>query len=352
MKPIKLILLFILRLLGVFYLFRKLTTGQTTILCYHAGAYGDEWQFNGKLFMRASTFKARMDWLQQNNFEFISLDEATSVRTSSRRGRVTITFDDGWLSTCTDLVPVLQLYQAPSVLYLSTQQFLSNLPVSGVLLRYLRKKAQTHVISNTLLPAELGRNQPFESEQEVDAYTKKIELWIQSTKPTKADVYDLFESIAASVGVSTKILDVRRGRFESASLSDLQAANSAACQIELHGHVHKYPVNDPTAFQLDLQICSEIIESLGFPKPKHYCYPSGRHDAAASGVLSKLNIDSATTCLPGPIKSQELRNPHYLPRFLDGEDVHPLEFEAELSGLTPALRRLVRAIRHSSERRI
>ncbi|MEJ6008252.1 polysaccharide deacetylase family protein [Paucibacter sp. AS339] len=344
----KIFFLFLLHHTGIFYLFRKLSASQTTILCYHAGSYGDEWQFNGNLFMRASTFNARMNWLKLKNFEFISLAEATSTRATGKRNRVTITFDDGWLSTCTDLIPILQFHQAPSTLYLSTQQFLSNRPITGVLLRYMRKKTQTRMISNAILPAELGKDQPFESDQEIDAYAKKIELWIENTKPTKAQVYDLFEAIAASIGISSDTLDIRRGRFEFASLRDLQTARLAGCQIELHGHIHKYPVNDPTAFQLDLQICSEIIESLGFPKPKHYCYPSGRHDSAASGVLSSLKIDTATTCLPGQIRSQELSRLHYLPRFLDGEGVHPLEFEAELSGLTPALRRLVKLFKAES----
>jgi len=54
-----------------------------------------------------------------------------------------------------------------------------------------------------------------------------------------------------------------------------------------------------------------------------------------------LEIDSATTCIPGLIESTQGNRKYYLPRFLDGENVHMLEFEAEMSGFSYVLRRAV-----------
>ena len=58
--------------------------------------------------------------------------------------------------------------------------------------------------------------------------------------------------------------------------------------------------------------------------------------------MSNLGIVSATTCHAGLLNLKSKNACYYLPRFLDGENVHMLEFEAEMSGFAEILRRLAR----------
>jgi hypothetical protein len=73
---------------------------------------------------------------------------------------------------------------------------------------------------------------------------------------------------------------------------------------------------------------------------RHLCYPSGIWSEEQWQTLQSLDIRSATTCDRGfNSRSTPLLA---LKRFLDSEHLSQVEFEAELSGFTPTLRRLLR----------
>jgi hypothetical protein len=55
-------------------------------------------------------------------------------------------------------------------------------------------------------------------------------------------------------------------------------------------------------------------------------------------VFEKLGIKSATTCEPGLVDQHT--NPFFMPRFLDGENIDQIVFEAELCGVGHFLRKI------------
>ncbi|WP_448565135.1 hypothetical protein [Thalassotalea ganghwensis] len=60
----------------------------------------------------------------------------------------------------------------------------------------------------------------------------------------------------------------------------------------------------------------------------HFCYPSGEYYSTQLPWLRNTNISTATTVFPGMLtKETDLLQ---IPRFLDGEDVSQIEFEAAL----------------------
>ena len=71
----------------------------------------------------------------------------------------------------------------------------------------------------------------------------------------------------------------------------------------------------------------------------HFCYPSGVYEAAHLPLLAKYQVATATTTQIG--LHRQGSDPLQIRRILDGEDVHPLELEAELSGFSALLRRLL-----------
>ena len=90
----------------------------------------------------------------------------------------------------------------------------------------------------------------------------------------------------------------------------------------------------------DFTTCPTALERITGRPARHFCYPSGRTDPAHLAALKKADVRSATTCEPRlATRTDPLL---LLPRVLDSEDVSPIEFEAELSGLGDRLRRIRR----------
>lgn len=341
-KQLKLSFLRAARMFGVFRLFRSLTQSQLRILCYHGGAIGDESEYNGKLFFSRNTFEQRMKWLRDNGFNVVSLDDAIDSAGGKRASpplATVITFDDGWYSTGSELLPVLDQLAMPSTLYLCTSHVLEGTPVADVTARYIIWKSPRKAIKLHGYGGAVDGQYDLATAQVREQLGRKVAVWIEGFGTDKTAVTDAIERFATEMQVSAAELQLGSRRFQYMTGEELRALAAQGCAVELHGHVHRYPKGDPAALAEDLRLCSGAIQSLGLPLPKHYCYPSGSFDADAPRTLSAHGVVSATTCIPGLISSADSEQVYFLPRFLDGRDVEMLEFEAEMSGLSEFLRR-------------
>lgn len=344
-NKIKLTVFLLARTLGLFAACRRLTRHKVRILCYHGGCLGDESSYNPKLFCSSAMLIERMQWLKKKGFALVSLTEAAaSARQPApqRRALTTaITFDDGWYSTARELVPILGKLGIPSTLYLCTSHYTEGWAILSVAVRYLiwksgLKSAQLHGLGRADGSVALGS-----PVQRNEAANRIVEV-IDGGPPDRESKHAMLEQLASCLKVATSTLDLATRRFEYVNEAELLALAGHGCAVELHGHVHNYPTGNPVAFEADLRQCSDTIIAAGLPRPTHYCYPSGNFDAAASTVLDRLGIVTGTTCLPGMITQADATQSHYLPRFLDGESIAMLEFEAEMSGFSELLRNLLR----------
>lgn len=343
-NTIKLAVFHLARGLGLFRLSRRLTAGRVRILCYHGGAIGDESRYNPKLFSSAALLEQRMAWLQRAGFHLVPLDEAvrSAAATGPRAALTTaITFDDGWYSTASELVPVLGRRQIPSTLYLCTSHYLEGWAIASVTVRYLLWKSGLTRASLRGIGPDVDGEADLSSPALRNATANRIVAAIERSEATRATRHALLEQLAACLRLSPEQLGLATRRFEYMNEQELLALPAQGCSIELHGHVHQYPAGQPAAFTKDLQRCSDTIVAAGLPTPAHYCYPSGNFDAAASPALAAMGVRSGTTCLPGLVGHASPVECHYLPRFLDGESIAMVEFEAEMSGFSELLRTLV-----------
>lgn len=343
----KVALLFMARSVGLFALARTLTRHDLRILCYHGGAIGDEPGYNPKLFCSAATLRARMAWMRKQGFRMLTLDEAVgrSGTVPATTGlAVAITFDDGWYSSVSELVPVLAEMGMPSTLYVSTEQYLKGGPVLGVTLRYMLWKAGVAFVTLDG-HGEADGHYDLHREGSASHLVNAVARHIGQTTGTRDEVCAALERFGACIGLDSADLRLDTRRFDYVTADELAYLPASGCQVELHGHVHRYPNGNPRAFADDLQSCDDAIVAAGLPLPRHYCYPSGSFDDAAAKVLERMGIRSATTCLSGLARKGVSR--YYLPRFLDGEDVHAIEFEAEMSGLLDLARRGLAMVRRA-----
>lgn len=346
----KIAVLFVARTLGLFALSRHVTRSELRILCYHGGAIGDESGYNPKLFCSADTLRVRMQWMKRHGFHFVTLDSGVAqqaVPGAKAPLRTVVTFDDGWYSTASELVPVLTEMQIPSTLYLSTENFLEAWPILNVTVRYLIWKAGRHAVTLQGWGDELDGGYDLAQAAERERLAHGIVKAIGRSAGGREQVCAALDRFAACLGVSASALGLESRRFDYVTPQELLDIAGQGCSIELHGHVHEYPKGKPLQLIDDLRKCEETIVGMGLPRPRHYCYPSGSFGPEATDALTELGVLSATTCIPGFVTESTGSRRHYLPRFLDGEDVHPLEFEAEMSGFSELMRNCLRFVRRS-----
>ena len=134
--------LYALRACGAFRLAQYLTRSRLRILCYHGFAIGDEADLLPLMFMRATTFERRMSLIAQRGLRVVTLDRAVELLRSSQvsRAETVITLDDGWATTLSVGVPILQRYGFPASVYVTTQHLGSDCRVFNVALNYMIRK--------------------------------------------------------------------------------------------------------------------------------------------------------------------------------------------------------------------
>lgn len=333
------------RTLGLFKVSRYLTRSKLRILCYHGGAIGDESQFNPKLFCSAKTLDTRMQWMKAHGFQFVTLEDGVkdgSCPSVKAPLRTVVTFDDGWYSTAQELLPVLFKLQIPSTLYLSTDSFLRGWPIFNVVVRYTIWKAGQRSVTINGWGSEIDGEYDLRNSRDRYRLSGGVVAAIAASSSSRDEVYAALNRFAEDLGLDATTLQLDSRRFDYVTKEELLEIAKQGCSIELHGHNHSYPKDKPAQFAKDLRLCANTIVEMGLPEPRHYCYPSGSFDAQATITLTALGVVSATTCVPGLTNQVDDEHRHYLPRFLDGEDVHHLEFESEMSGFSELIRSATR----------
>lgn len=346
MKSVKLVVLFLLRTIGLFAFARYVTRYKLRILCYHGGQIGDEGRYNPLLFGSPHLIDKRLSWLLARGFTPLSIDSLDSEASiSSIEGKklpIIVTADDGWYSTISCVIEVCRRHSFPICVYVSTRQLLSGLPVVPVVLGYLLWKSRVETFNAR--ESQALSNIFGDKVYDLRVASERSELLrhaidrMQVSGVSRKELVDLLESFASVLHVQAKELDLASRRFDYMTLEELKSQKALGCNFQLHGHVHHYPLGDPSTLEADVLACQNVLHEIGSHAPWHYCYPSGSFDENAVGVFNRVGVVTATTCYPGLVKLSELGSKMYLPRFLDGENVSQIEFEAEMSGVMSALR--------------
>jgi len=338
----KRLVLHAMKMSGLFALGRMLTRDAYRILCYHGGSIGDEHLYNPKLFCTTGQLAQRLEWLQRKGFVPCSLDDVARHAAEPRRKGipVALTLDDGWYSSGALLIPVMQQYQHTPVVYLASKVYTEGTPVIDVTIRYAIWKAKRETVRLSGFGPQLDGEYDLAREDVRHKLAEAAEMWLRSSFPLSPDIQREIERFGAAIGVTREMLNMDTRRFHFMRDSELRAGASKRMAVESHGHEHRYFPGEAERNLADIEACREHVMAAGFPAPTHYCYPSGEYDERAHETLRKAGIVSATTCVPGLIRTVDERSRYYLPRFLDGGDVSMIEFEAEMSGILEWMRNM------------
>lgn len=305
--PLKQAVLTVAHRIGLSAAARRATAGQLRILCYHGLWLTPGYAFGDCTFISPEQFERRMIRLKRSGLPVLPLDEAVERlgRGDLPEAAVTITIDDGWVSTFTHMLPVLEAVELPATLYATTWYAGRDLPVVNVAVDYLRSAA--------------GR-----SGAEGAAKTAEIEALPVDQRLAALKAY------GREAGVDEAWLEHRQ--FHIMSAEELGEAKRRGLDIQLHSHRHIDVEAEIDALSREVEenraFLTRAVGDLPFT---HFCYPSGTYHPRAPSLLAASGVRSATSCEEG--LNAPGADPLALRRLLDGRRVSDAEFDAYLSGM-------------------
>ena len=305
--------------LGMFALAKRSSAKRLRILCYHGLWTTPGFQYGDKLFMTPDLFERRMTRLKRSGYPVLGLDEAVDALAEDRLPdqAVVITIDDGWASTYTHMLPVLEGLGLPATVYVTSWYAGRDLPVVNKAVDYLN--------------ARMGRNslKARSTAAAIDA------LPLEQRAPALRD-------LSASLRAPMTWWETRQFHL----MTQAEVGDMARRGVDVQLHTHRHDASPATLERELIENREQLAAWTGLPQShfRHFCYPSGEFHPDAEPVLERLGIRSATLTEQGT--NPPGTNPLRLKRFLDGRSVSDAEFDAYLSGALDTLDAAVARVRH------
>lgn len=323
---------------GLFHLTRYLYRHKLQILCYHGFSTDDESEFRPKLFITPATFEHRLKQIKQYGFQVLDLDEAVRKLQSGQLPdrALVMTIDDGFYNVAAIAADLIDQYELPATLYLTTYYAQKGTPIFRLAVQYLFWK--THRTTIVIEESLWNNDCPLQINLE-NAAEKEHIIWevirFGETHCNEPERVALTTKLAALLGIDyQRIIDSRI--LSLMSLEEARALAAKHIDVQLHTHRHVFSATDEAAAKKEIRDNLAVLSSVCDKPPVHFCYPSGEWDKQQWPWLAELGIRSATTCLPGlNSKNTPVLG---LTRFLDGENISNIVFKAELFGFLECLR--------------
>jgi len=336
----KLLILRLARLLGLFGIARHLTGKDLRILGYH-GIWFLNGHFGNRLFMSPATFDSRMEWLSRSPYRVLNLDQAIEriSKGTLEKHCVVVTIDDGWYGTYRYMLPVLEKYGLAATLYVYTGAVDSQRPLLNILVPALMALSDCDVFefrNEGSEPRQFRLTKPAERAQASDAFLQRLEVLDEE------GVVSAVRQLALSLGFDYDTLIASR-QFGFMTYEEIGDAAQRGLDIQLHSHSHRLEVAAPEKIESEIAVNRARLSPFVRAPLRHFCYPSGVHCPEMYAYLKRSGVLSATTVSAGLVSSDaEL---YALNRILDGEGTTQVEFEAELSGFIELVRRAKRVLK-------
>ena len=312
------------------------------ILCYHGFEIRDESKFRPKLFIRKKTFSKRLKFIFKYNFLVFSLNEALYRLKNNTlpKNALVITIDDGFYSVYSVATNILRTYQYPATVYTTTYYVEKETPIFRLMVQYMFWKTKNRVLNL--------HGCAWSKEQEVDltdAQTRNRVMWecidYGEQKCSETQRVEIGRELGTLLDCDYQ--EINDSRIVSLmTKKEVSELIKEGFDVQLHTHRHRFPVGDETMATKEILENKQYLGNIVDHPLVHFCYPSGIWDKHQWPWLTKLGVQSATTCLPGlndtevPVLA--------LRRFVDGENISQIEFTAELFGFIELLRRVRNAI--------
>jgi peptidoglycan/xylan/chitin deacetylase (PgdA/CDA1 family) len=336
-KKILYLILYLARSLGLFAISRHLTMRGLRILCYHGIALKDEHEWWPGTFMASTTFKRRMSYLSEKNYPVIRLsDAAKGLQNGILPPCATvITIDDGWYGTYSMMAPVLKKFDFPATLYIATYYLDKQTQVFNAALAYLLWRSPKITLDLSVVTDQLSGSYFLGEVNDREQAHQKLNRFAEELRSASMR-QEFFRGIC-------KALDISHNEIESIRIAAFMTAEEArdigenGISLQLHTHRHRIPIDSYEAVKDEIEDNRRSLEKITNQPFNHFCYPSGNYTRRHFEYLKKLDVITATTCVHG-LNYQDT-NPYELKRYIDGELLSQIEFEAEMSGFFELVRK-------------
>lgn len=328
-QSLKRIFLRVAKACGLFDFARWRLRGTVSIIAWHGVSIGDEHQLFADYFITPHTLNDRLAFLARH-FSIVSLDEAVrQLRQGQLQPRqVVLTFDDGDVSFLTHALPVLKQWQAPATVYvvssgLHRRTTALNMAVRELLLRTAAVQA----------PGELfADRQP----RPIDTLVQRqqagdLAVAAMNQRAEYAERLEFAQQIAKTLGLDWNRLFGDQ-HWDYMVADEVRQCGQAGFDIQLHSDLHRTTVEMQDDLLEDTVRCRQQIEAVTGRDARDYCYPSGLWTRRCWPLLEQAGVRSAVTCRLGPnFPDTPLLA---LRRYVDGQSISQLEFEALVSGFS------------------
>jgi peptidoglycan/xylan/chitin deacetylase (PgdA/CDA1 family) len=308
------------------------------ILCYHGVSLHDEHEWSD-LHVSQDRLRSRFQVLRDEGCTVLPLGDAVARLRAGRlpERSIAITFDDGNYDFLVKAQPVLQEFQYPATLYLTTYYCTFSRPVFDVASSYflwkgkgrdLRMPELTGHDRTVRIPNDAIALRAFHAE--IIARTRGAEI-----AATKKDA--LLAELAAQLDIDWEAFVASR-ILQLMAPADLKLLDRTLVDVQLHTHRHRVPRNE-AGFLREMDDNLAAFERLGVApeKERHFCYPEGVVDPVFFPWLRSRGIVTATTCYPQ--LSTKDADPLRLPRVIDSMEMTETEFRGWVSGLSSVIPR-------------
>ncbi|MFN7995981.1 MAG: polysaccharide deacetylase family protein [Bryobacteraceae bacterium] len=300
------------------------------ILCYHGVSLDDEHQWAPDLYLSPGDLRERFRILTELGCSVIPLEVGLRLLSEDRLPpkAVTLTFDDGTFDFYSLTAPALRDSGFPATLYYTTYYSNYNRPVFDPMCSYLLWKARRKRFTlEGFLDDEIDLEREHFELAAVRIQERALELGLSAVEKD----FLLFD-LADRLGVDYDAI-CRKRILHLMTPAEAREVASDNLKLELHTHRHRVS-RSRRLFQREILQNREHIAAVTPTPARHFCYPCGVYEGDFPEWLSRLGVQSATTCEPGlATRSSQI---YRLPRLVDSSLLTTAEFRAWIAGY-PAL---------------
>lgn len=319
---------------------------RAVVLMYHRVLDDQQWARTGSnpgMAVRLATFDRQMALLKQR-FVPMSLERFVDHMMGRRPlpdSSCLITFDDGWLDTMTNAVPVLRRYELPAAIFLPVAFIGSRRLFTREAFTHLALRARTVAAAEpsrkpelAALLARVGQAALLDYDGP-DPRQKVIDSL--SAAPVDATMHALVPTLAAALGLNIEevgdpaVLDTPD---QFMTWDDVATLAGDGVTFGGHGTEHRLLARLPPA-EVDIEVRTSKEALAAGPRPAvwAFSYPNGSCNAAVADTTRAHGYQVAFTIEPGAVSCDD--NPMFLRRVNISEsmtDSAPM-FMARLVGL-------------------
>ena len=309
--------------------------GRACVICYHRILPDDEFEAdkspNYNLIMPTSKFAEQIEFLSENH-EVVSMDGLVDYLESepdrdSNKFVVAVTFDDGYKDNLTHALPILEQYNIPATIYITTR-----FPEGDTWMWW--NEIWDYLDKNDALEVnDLNEGRTIRTPRQKIKCFNKLFDWILNLSYEKQKKY--VETITKSV--ARKQYSNLCLNWEEIKILDQHPLVTIGAHTNSHPNLKK--LTEQEAFA-EMSHSKNLLEEKLKHSVEHFAYPFGTHneaDVREFELASRCGFRTAVTTRPESLKSPAL---NAIPRLGVPSYLNLRGFIGKLSGWETLVKKL------------